>query len=57
MAGVAKEVSVRLSKPADAGAFSRQHLANMIWAFATLEVSEHCCHYYYCHYMLSSPKD
>lgn len=38
MANVASEVTARLSS-AESSAFSRQHLANLIWSFATLEVS------------------
>ena len=38
MANVASEVTGRLSS-AESSAFSRQHLANLIWSFATLEVT------------------
>lgn len=37
MANVASEVTARLSG-AESAAFSRQHLANLIWSYATLEV-------------------
>ena len=37
MTNVASEVTARLSS-AESSAFSRQHLANLIWSFATLEV-------------------
>ena len=37
MVSIAREVTARLAG-AEAGSFSRQHLANLIWAFATLEV-------------------
>ena len=37
MASIASEVTARLGG-SQAGSFSRQHLANLIWAFATLEV-------------------
>ena len=38
MVSIAREVTARLAG-AEAGSFSRQHLANLIWAFATLEVA------------------
>ena len=37
MMSIAREVTARLTS-LDACSFSRQHLANLIWAFATLEV-------------------
>ena len=37
LTAVADEVTSRLASPA-ASTFSRQHLANLIWAYATLEV-------------------
>ncbi len=39
MTNVASEVTARLSST-ESSAFSRQHLANLIWSFATLEVLE-----------------
>ena len=38
MASIASEVTARLGGDG-AKAFSRQHLANLLWAFATLEVT------------------
>lgn len=40
LAAAADEVTSRLAS-ANATSFSRQHLANFIWAYATLEVG--CC--------------
>lgn len=37
MHAVEMELASRLSKPAEAATFSRQHLANSLWALATLE--------------------
>ena len=38
MRAVEMEVANRLSRPEEAAKFSRQHLANTLWALATLEV-------------------
>ena len=38
MSAVAAEVAARLGRPQEAQRFSRQHLANSLWAFATLEL-------------------
>ena len=37
LAAIANEVTRRLLEPAAADDFSRQHLANFVWALATLE--------------------
>lgn len=37
LASIATEVTRRLLEPAAADDFSRQHLANLVWALATLE--------------------
>lgn len=37
MASIATEVTRRLLEPTAADDFSRQHLANLVWALATLE--------------------
>lgn len=38
MAAVATEILARLARPQEASKFSRQHLANSLWAFATLSL-------------------
>ena len=38
MAAVETELTARLGKPEEAAKFSRQHLANTLWALATLEL-------------------
>lgn len=38
MAAVETEMTARLGKPEEAAKFSRQHLANTLWALATLEL-------------------
>lgn len=38
MHAVEMEMSMRLGKPDEAIKFSRQHLANSLWALATLEL-------------------
>ena len=42
LAAAADEVTSRLASP-NATSFSRQHLANFIWAYATLEVGCAAC--------------
>ncbi len=37
MSAVEMEMTARLAKPEEAAKFSRQHLANSLWALATLE--------------------
>ena len=38
MKAVEKEMTARLAEPEEAAKFSRQHLANSLWAMATLEL-------------------